>query len=187
MELFEAIKTRRSIRHYKPDAIPEEKINTVLAAARWAPSWNNCQPWRFVLVQDKEQKTRLAKTLAPANRALQAIKEAPMVIVLCAKLGCSGFIGGKSIPDKAELWYMFDVALAMQNLTLMAHSLGLGTVHIGWFNPQEVAQILNIPDGVTVVEMTPLGYPAEKGRAPSRRELAELVFYESYSQGTLNR
>lgn len=181
MELFEAIKTRRSIRHYKPDAIPEEKINAILEAARWAPSWGNCQPWRLVLVQNKERKARLAKAIPPANSASRATEEAPIAIVLCAKLGCSGFISNKPIPDKAESWYMFDVALAMQNLTLAAHALGLGTVHVGWFNPQEVAQILNIPDGISVVEIIPLGYPAEKGRTPSRRELSELVFYESYS------
>jgi len=84
MELFEAIKTRRSIRHYKPDAIPEEKINTILEAARWAPSWGNCQPWRLVLVQDKGKKARLAKAIPAANAASRATEEAPIAIVLCA-------------------------------------------------------------------------------------------------------
>jgi len=180
MEVLEAIRTRRSIRHYKPDLVPEEKINTVLEAAHWAPSWMNTQCWRFVVVKDKEKKALLAKTLPPWNRALLAIKEAPVVIVACAELGKSGFREGKSITDKDDWWYMFDVALAMQNLTLAAHSLGLGTVHIGAFDAQKVAQLLSVPQGVVVLEMILLGYPAEKGKIPSRKELSELVFYESY-------
>lgn len=180
MEVLEAIKTRRSIRHYKPDAISEEKLNTVLEAARWAPSWKNTQCWRFVIVKDKEKKARLAETLGPGNPAHSAIKGAPVVIVACAELGKSGFHEGKLVTDKGDWWYMFDVALAMQNLTLAAHSLGLGTVHVGRFDAQKAAQILNVPQGVVVVEMTPLGYPAKEAKTPPRKELSELVFRESY-------
>ena len=180
MNVLEAIRTRRSIRHYEPDPIPEEKINTVLEAARWAPSWRNSQCWRFIIVKDRERKEKLTQTLPSWNRALLAIKEAPVVIVACAELGKSGFHEGKPITDKGDWWYMFDVALAMQNLTLAAHSLGLGTVHIGAFDAQKVAQLLGVPQGVVVLEMILLGYPAEKGKIPSRKELSELVFYESY-------
>lgn len=77
---------------------------------------------------------------------------------------------------------MFDVALAMQNLTLDAHSLGLGTVHVGRFDAQKAAQILNVPQGAVVVEMTPLGYPEKEAKAPPRKELSELVLRESYGQ-----
>ena len=181
MEVSEAIKTRRSIRHYKPDCVPEEKINAVLEAARWAPSWKNTQCRRFVTVQDEEKKAKLAETLTSWNPARSAIKEAPVVIVACAELGQSGFIDGKSITDKGSWWYMFDVALATQNLALAAHSLGLGTVHVGAFDAQKVAQILHVPQGVAVVVMTPLGYPEKEAKASSRKELSELVFRESYS------
>jgi len=180
MEVIEAIRTRRSIRHYKPDAIPEEKLNAVLEAARWAPSWENTQCWRFIVIQDREMKARAAETLVSWNPSRSAIKEAPVVIVVCAELGKSGFHEGKPFTDKGDWWYMFDVALAMQNLTLAAHSLGLGTVHIGGFDPQEVARILKVPQGVVVVEMTPLGYPSREGRTPPRRELSELVFHETF-------
>ncbi len=77
---------------------------------------------------------------------------------------------------------MFDVALAMQNLALAAHSLGLGTVHVGAFDAQKVAQLLNVPQGVAVVEVLPLGYPAREGKTPKRKELSELVFRENYGQ-----
>lgn len=177
MEVSEAIRTRRSIRHYKSDAISEEKLNTVLEAARWAPSWRNTQCWRFVIVKDSEKKARLAETLSPGNPAHSAIKEAPVIIVAGAELGKSGFVDGKPATDKGD-WYMFDVALAMQNLTLAAHSLGLGTVHVGSFDAQKVTQILNVSQGIVVVVMTPLGYPAKEAKTPPRKELSELVFKE---------
>jgi len=180
MEVLQAIRTRRSIRHYKPDPIPEEEVNTALEAARWAPSWKNTQCWKFIVVKDEEKKAKLAETLTSWNPSKSAIKEAPVIIVVCAELGKSGFHEGKLVTNKGDWWYMFDVALAMQNLALVAHSLGLGTVHIGAFNAQKAAQLLNVPQGMVVIEMTPLGYPAEKGKIPSRKGLSELVFYESY-------
>lgn len=181
MEVMEAIKTRRSIRHYKPDTVTEEQINIVLEAARWAPSWANTQCWRFIIVRNDAKKANLADTLTSWNPARSAIKRAPVVIVACAELGKSGFYQDMPSTDKGD-WYMFDVALAMQNLTLAAHSLGLGTVHVGAFDTQKVARILNVPQGVAIVEMMPLGYPEREGKLSPRKELSELTFYESYGQ-----
>jgi nitroreductase len=181
MEVMETIKTRRSIRHYKADPVSEEQINTVLEAARWAPSWANTQCWSFIVVKDEEGKASLAEALTSWNPATSAVKEAPVVIVACAELGKSGFYQGKPVTDKGD-WYMFDVAVAMQNLALMAHSLGLATVHVGAFDAQKVAQLLKVPRGIAVVEMMPLGYAAKEGRAPSRKELSQLIFRESYGQ-----
>jgi Nitroreductase len=181
MEVLEAIKTRRSIRHYKSEPVAEEEISNVLEAARWAPSWANTQCCRFVVVQAEEKKAKLAETLASWNPARSAIRQAPIVIVACAELGKSGFKEGKPSTDKGD-WYMSDVAIAMQNLALAAHALGLGTVHVGAFDAQEAARILNVPQGVVVVEMTPLGYSEREGKAPPRKELSELVFHESYGQ-----
>ncbi len=181
MEVFEAIKTRRSIRHYKSEAIAEEKLNAVLEAARWAPSWANTQCWRFIVVRNNDTKARLADALTPWNPAHEAIKEAPIVIVVCAEQGKSGFYKDAPVTDKGD-WCMFDVALATQNLALVAHSLGLGTVHVGAFDAQKVAQILNVPQGVAVVEVLPLGHPAKEAKTPKRKELSELVFRENYGQ-----
>ncbi len=179
MEVLEAIKTRRSIRHYRPEPVNEDKINAVLEAARWAPSWANAQCWRFIVVKDEATRSQLAETLTSWNPARSAIKQAPVVIVACAELGKSGFKENVPTTDKGD-WYMFDVALAMQNLVLVAHSLGLGTVHVGAFDAQEAARILKVPQGVAVVEMTPLGYAEREGKAPSRKGLSEIVFYETY-------
>lgn len=183
MEVLEAVRTRRSIRRYRPELVDEDKINTVLEAARWAPSWSNTQCWRFIVVKDESTKSQLAETLTSWNtvRYTSAIKQAPVVIVACAELGQSGFKEGVLSTDKGD-WFMFDVALAMQNLVLVAHSMGLGTVHVGAFDAQEVARILEVPQGVVVVEMTPLGYPEKEGKAPPRKELTEIVSYEIYGR-----
>jgi nitroreductase len=188
MEVLEAIKNRRSIRKYKPTAVDDKTIKTVLEAARWAPSWANSQCWRFVVVRDADIKAKLAETLFGAsadrpNRAAEAMRQAPLAIAACAevgKSGCSALEPGKPITDKGEFWYMFDTALAMQNLTLAAHSLGLGTVHVGSFDAKQVASILGVPEGFCVVSMTPLGYPDEEPPTRPRKELAETVFYDKF-------
>lgn len=183
MEIIEAIKSRRSIRRYKPDPVKEEDIQAVLEAARWAPSWHNTQCWRFIIVRDREVKAKLADTLSsiyPKNPSIQAIGNAPVVIVACAVLGKSGFSkAGDLATDKGD-WFMFDVALAMQNLVLAACALGLGTVHVGYFDASKAAEILGLPEGIVCVEMTPLGYPDENPKTPPRKELSELVSYDRY-------
>jgi len=78
---------------------------------------------------------------------------------------------------------MFDVGIAMQNLALAAQALGLGTVHVGYIpDSKKVDEILDLPGGVVSVEMTPLGYPAAEAKAPPRKELADIVFYEKYGK-----
>ncbi|MFQ5924945.1 MAG: nitroreductase family protein [Dehalococcoidia bacterium] len=187
MNVFEAIRERRSIRQYKPTPVSEEKLNAVLEAARWAPSWGNTQCWNLVLVRDAETKERLAETLNPTNRGIAAMQSAPIVIVACAEKGRSGYYRGEVATDKGD-WFMFDVALAMQNVTLAAHALGLGTLHIGLFDAPKVAEIIGLPQGLEVVELMLLGYPDGSHAAPRRKELAEFVFLEKYgnSEGGLS-
>lgn len=178
MEVISAIRTRRSTRRYQSTAVDTKTLELVLEAARWAPSWANTQCWRFIVVRDTSIRDELAQLLA-GNRAAQAIREAPVIIVACAELGKSGYLKGQLATDKGD-WYLFDVALAMQNLTLAAHSLGLGTVHIGHFDARKVAALLEVPPGFCVVEMTPLGYPDEEPPARPRKELAAIVFSDKY-------
>jgi nitroreductase len=181
MEVMEAIKTRRSVRQYRSTPVSEKDLQAVMEAACWAPSWANTQCWRFVVVLDPEKKSQIAGTMGSGNRGAGAIMEAPVLIIACAELGKSGYFGGKSVTDKGD-WYMFDVALAMQNLVLAAQSLGLGTVHIGYFDASKAAELIQLPEGFVVVEMTPLGYPNEDPEVKSRREIHESIFYEVYGQ-----
>ena len=182
MEVLEAIKTRRSIRRYKTTPVDDRAIEVVLEAARWAPSWANTQCWRFIVVRDSKIKAELANITTYNNPSTDAIRNAPVVIVACAELGKSGYKDGEQASDKGD-WYMFDVAVAMQNLALAAHSLGLGTVHNGLFDAEKAASILGIPQGFCAVEMTPLGYPDQEPKVRPRKELSEIVFYDKYGVG----
>ena len=175
MEVLEAIKTRRSIRKYQTTPVDDQTVEFVLEAARWAPSWKNNQCWRFIVVRDDNIKAELASTLID-NSSVDAIRSAPVVIVACAELGKSGYNQGKLATDKGE-WFMFDVALAMQNLMLAARSKQLGTVCVGLFDAGKAASILNVPEGSCVVAMTPLGYPDQEPKVRPRKELAEIVFH----------
>ncbi len=126
MDVMEAIKTRRSVRRFKPDAIPDEVMSEILEAARWSPSWANTQCWEFIVVTDQATRTRLSEeVLAQGNPAKRGVAEAPAVVVALGKEGVAGFYKGPST-DKGD-WFMYDVGVAMQNLCLAAW--GFGTRH----------------------------------------------------------
>jgi nitroreductase len=184
MDVLEAIKTRRSIRKYKDTPVDDKILGQVLEAAQWAPSWFNSQCWRFIIVRDADTKAALASALNStrsdgSNHASEATRSAPVVIVACAELGISGYYRGEVNTDKGD-WFMFDVALAMQNMALAAHALGLGTVHVGALDAGKITEIMNVPEGFAVVEVMPLGYPDQEARVPPRKELSEIVFYENF-------
>jgi nitroreductase len=181
MDLMEAIKGRRSIRKYKSDPIPEHELQILLESIRWAPSWANTQCWEVIIIRDPEIKSQISKTLSPGNPATSSITEAPILIVLCGRKGLAGFRRGEVATVKGD-WLMFDTGLAMQNLCLSAHSLGLGTVIIGAFDHKKVESILDVSSDVEVVAMTPIGYPASEGVVPKRKEISEFVFYEKYGK-----
>lgn len=182
MELMEAIKGRRSIRKYKQTPVSDEDLNYILEAARWAPSWANTQCFEFIMVRDPELKKRLADTLPGGNPALAAFSQAPVIVVACAQKQKSGFFKGIPATEKGD-WLLFDTGLALQNLTLAAYAIGLGTVHVGFFDAPRVKEILSVPDSVEVVELILLGVPDEQGRPSKRRAIAEFVFYDYYGAG----
>ena len=190
MDVFEAIKTRRSIRKYKPDPVTDEDLQKVLEAAHWAPSWANTQCWRFIVVRNPDIKSQVAGTLMKVqfgddwlkNAATDAMVQAPVLIVACAQKGIAGYNrDGTPVTDKDD-WLLFDVALSVQNLTLAARALGMGTVIVGAFDAEKAAEILNVPDGYSVVTMTPLGYPDHTGQAPPRKELTDIIYNEKYGK-----
>jgi nitroreductase len=187
MELMEAIKGRRSIRRYTSKAVDDKTLEIILEAARQAPSWHNTQCWRFIVVRDSQTRNRLADTGIEMNQGkpnwgAEAMRITPIAIVACAEMRKSGYYIKEPkgpVTDKGD-WYMYDVALAMQNLTLAAHALGLGTVNIGAFDAIKAAEILGVPEGYAVVSMTPLGYPDQEPNPRPRKELAEIVFYDKF-------
>jgi len=175
MNLLTAIKSRRSIRRFTTEPIEQEKLDAIFEAARWAPSWANTQCTRFILVSDPAIKERLVDTFSSNNPARKGALEAPLLLVVLAKRNQAGFKNSEPCTDKGEYWYMFDTALAAHNLTLAAHALGLGTVHVGYFDTARVAEIASVANDEVVVEMIPLGYPAHEGKAPARKATEELI------------
>ena len=162
MDFLELVHTRRSIRRFRPDPVPEAKLDRVLEAARLAPSWANGQCWTFVVVMEAKVKNALA---AAGN---DWIEGAPIIIAACADPTASGTKGDQS-------YYLVDVGIAMEHLVLAAAEEGLGTCWIGWFDERKARKALGVPDNIRVVATTPLGYPDEDPPARPRKSLGEMV------------
>lgn len=169
MELFEAIKERRSVRVYEEKPVEREKLERLFEATRLAPSACNFQEWRFVVVTDKKKRQALMKA---ANNQ-QFVGQAPVVIACCAETD-------KHVMRCGEACYPIDIAIAIDHLTLAAVALGLGTCWIGSFYPDQVRTILNIPESIQVVELLTLGYPADAPRPKNRKPVDEIRFYETW-------
>jgi nitroreductase len=179
MDLFTALRERRSIRKFKPDALPASLITDLLEAARWSPSWANTQCWEVIIVSDPETKRMLAEAVPPGNPARASLGQAPVVVVACARMEKAGYYKGTAATDKGD-WFMFDVALFMHSFTLAAHARGLGSVHIGLFDARAVAALLEVPAGVSVVELLPLGYPDGEPSRTSRKAVDDFISYGKY-------
>ena len=171
MELFQAIRERRSIRKYKELPVEREKIEQVLDAARLAPSWKNMQCWRFLVLTDAEKKEDMLSAFADDNPGKKAFLQAPVAIVVCANPAESDLSHGIE-------YYVADAAIAFEHICLSAHALGLGTCWMGLFDEVEMKAKLNIPDGMRVVGITPLGYPDQEPKARPRKELSEIAFFD---------
>lgn len=178
MEVFEAITGRRSVRDYLDSAVSEDDIKRILDAARWAPSWANTQCARYIVVKDTALRTRLKETLTPNNPARDSFDVCPAVIAVLGKLGTAGCKKGVALDDKQ--WHMFDCALAIQNLCLGAHALGLATVIVGAFDYRAAADILEVPQDFHVVCLLPMGYPKRTPNPPARKDLSELVSADKF-------
>ena len=173
MDVFEAIKKRRSIRAFKNIDVSDEIVEKLIDAARWAPSAGNIQPWEFIVVRNLDAKRRLAE--AALNQTF--IEEAPVVIVVCADYQRSARGYGSR---GATLYCIQDTAAAIQNIHLAAIALGLGTCWIGAFREEPVKKLLGIPDGVRPVAIIPVGYPAEQPAPRPRRPLNEIIHREMF-------
>jgi nitroreductase len=136
----------------------------------------------YIIVKDQKTKELLSGILTASNPARAALIEAPIVICLIARRGISGFYRGEPSTDKEGYWFMFDAGIAMEHLVLAAWSFGLGTVHIGAFDAKTAEIVLKVPDGFSVVAMTPLGYFDELPRPTPRKTLDEITHLDSFGQ-----
>ena len=162
MGVFDTIKDRRSIRTYKGERIPKDKLDKLLETARLAPSAANRQNWKFVVIENEQIKNQLVT--ACNNQAFVGTS--------------SHVIAG--IGDSAQKWHQVDLAIALEHIVLEAVELGLGTCWIGAFNEDEVKKILKIPQDKKVVALLTVGVPAESPAARPRKVLEEIVAYNEY-------
>ena len=171
--IVEIITHRRSIRSYDIKEIDTDKIEYVLDAFRKAPSAKNIQPWKLIIVKEKNKKTDLS--IACNNQLF--IAEAPLIIVACANEEEAYSTMGGYMSS-----YPIDIAIALEHLMLAATEIGLGTCWIGAFKENLVKGILGIPDNIRVVALTPLGYPGPNAETPKRgrKSISEIVCFEKY-------
>jgi len=175
LDVFEAIKNRRSVRAFTNEPVSDTEVEKLINAARWAPSAGNIQPWEFVVVRDPEIKRGLCE--AASNQTF--IEEAPVIVVVCANMWRSGQgYGSRGV----NLYCLQDTAAAIQNMLLAAQAMRLATCWVGAFHEEEARKVLKIPDGVRPVAIIPVGHPAEKPGVGSRRPLSEIVHHETFGR-----
>lgn len=170
MDVMEAIRKRYSVRSYQDRAVETEKLESILEAARLAPSASNKQEWRFIVVRDKNTRQRLMQ--AAKDQAF--VGQAPVVIACCAKTDSHVMTCGQQC-------YPIDVAIAVEHMALKATEEGLGTCWVGAFYEDRVKEILGIPQDVRVVELIALGYPVKLRPSPKDRlRFKEIVMYDGW-------
>jgi coenzyme F420-0:L-glutamate ligase / coenzyme F420-1:gamma-L-glutamate ligase len=189
--------SRRSIRRFLPGRIDRAQVDALLTAATWAPSAHNRQPWRFTPIDDPAWKERLATAMGrrlredrladgddpaavarDAERSYARITEAPLLVLISLTMAEMD-----RYPDArrnaAERWMAVQsTAMATQNLLLAAHAAGLGAsvMCAPLFCPETVAAALDLPSGWEPQGLVLIGRPADRGKPPVRRPLAEIVW-----------
>ncbi len=183
METPETIRKRASLKtHLSAREVEQEKITRILDAARLAPSARNTQPWRFVVVQGKAAVEALVNGAFGEGNMM--VKQAPVVIIVCAKPSDDVVRDGKE-------YYLFDVGLAVENMLLAATDLGLVTHLMTNVNEAKLKRILHVPDGVQFVVATPLAYPIEASYEEAaqerlsqrtRKDLKDLIYFNEWGE-----
>ena len=203
-DLLKLIKERRSIRVFKPDPVPDELIQKILEAGRWAPSGANGQPWELVVVRDKEKRDKLAEILQDMGKwerenepkfvdaghvvfpinSFTYTKTVPVFIIIIVdpKLKKISIQVGDGSDDRI---YRQSIDHLIQNMWLMTQALGLATVDVTVRNVQErIKKLFGIPDWLEVSDILPIGYPDQK-RTKDRRALEAFVHYDSFDSRKL--
>ncbi len=173
MELVHVITNRRSQRKFTDYQVTDEEIKQLLKSAAWAPSWANTQVWEFIVIRDRELIKKITGTYTDNNPAIKCSMASSAMIVACAKLNVSGHLDPEI--NAFREWSMFDVGCAVQNLSLRACDLGLGTVIVASLDHRKLKELLNIPEGYETVAVLPLGKPVHPEKtAPRRREMKDF-------------
>ncbi|MBM3708327.1 MAG: nitroreductase [Actinobacteria bacterium] len=176
-EVFNIIAKRRSIRKYQDKPVERDKIIRIIEAARLAPSASNGQPWRFIVVSDKQLLLKIVKeTLGIIN---QWAASAPVIIVGCSvrKNIITHYLGEVISGIK---YHILDMGIALEHLVLEAEELELSTCWVGWFNERKIKRILNIPSLWRVISLITVGYkdPDFIPRTRRRYPLEKILIYK---------
>ena len=168
MAILEPVRKRYSCRSYLDKPIEHDKLAEIFEAARLAPSARNLQDWRFVVVTDKQTRTKVAQA---ANNQM-FLAQTAAIIAACSNSDDVMRCGQRVGP--------IDVAIALEHICLQATHLGLATCWIGSFYPEKVRAVLGIPDDIEVIELMGLGYPADEPKEPRRESIEKIVCYEKW-------
>ncbi|MFB3906405.1 MAG: nitroreductase family protein [Acidobacteriota bacterium] len=169
MHFHELLTCRYSVRAYRPDPVPEDLLAKVLFAARMAPTAANRQPFQVIVIRTSGRQQDLARIY---HR--EWFRQAPLVLCVCG------------LPDRAWVrrdgWSACetDVSIVMDHMLLAAADLGLGTCWVANFDPAAAREVLRLPETVTPLAFTPLGFAADHPSAKERKPLKELVRYETW-------
>lgn len=169
MNLFDAVRQRRSVRQFKPGQVPDEDLKKILDAGRLAPSGYNLQNKEFVVVRDP-------KVIAQFNTVQKSFDNVPVVIAIV--------MTPSPTPSGGSFW-IEDCAACVENMLLAATALGYASVWVeGTLHPKETwaKQLLGIPADKRLFVMLPIGHPAEPGEMAPKRPLDEIVHTEKYGR-----
>lgn len=171
---IDLVKSRRSIRRYRPDPVPREAIEACLEAARYAPTASNTQGWRFFVLEGRKKDELVARALGGiVPNAFAAT--APVIIVIAMKLSLvTGRLGARL---KKIDYHMIDAGIAGEHIALQAAELGLGTCWIGWFDKKAARSVAGIPAAWDVPALLTLGYPDEVPADKPRKTLDEIRYF----------
>jgi nitroreductase len=174
MDVLEAINTRRSIRGYRGDAVPENAVQKILEAGRWAPSASNSQPWYFIVLRDE----KIRREVAAETTYGKFLGDAPLGIAVV-------------VDPNASTHSVEDGSAATENMLLASHALGLGACWIGSYGSvyeKKVKEILKIPRERRLLSIIAIGYPAEspEGRfaegESERKDLQRFTFTDLFGK-----
>lgn len=162
--VLDAIRSRRSIRHYSEDQVNDGHVDAILEAGRWAPSGLNNQPWRFAVIRDPECKNKISEL----TRYREIIRNAPVIIAV--------FLDNDSGYDRVKDCQ--GIGACLQNMWLATHALDLGGVWLGEIlkNKEGVAEILETPESYELMAILAIGHPKHRQQKSNRKSLSELVF-----------
>ena len=177
MNVTDCIRTRRSIRRYRPDPVDHSLIDHIVSAASYSPSWKNTQITRYTAIEDPSLLSEIADRFTPDYNS-NIIRQAPVLMAVTLVRGRSGFErDGSFSTKKGDRWQMFDVGAACQTFCLAAWEQGLGTVIMGIFDEDGISELLQIPEEQELAALIALGWPDIKPEAPKRKTVGQLLRY----------